>query len=102
ALHTIENQRWAWQDGLRMARGRCHCKASLTAYELDMFWIIFWRAMLHRKCGRSIFVPALTDPLRLCFTISFASVYPYGRRGAQHSKAPHRACQCSKGFHHVL
>jgi hypothetical protein len=68
-----------WQDRLRMARGRCHCKLSLKQYDYEMFGTILsgmiytesaedpfftQRATkIHQtpKCGRSIFAPALTS-----------------------------------------
>jgi len=59
-LDAIEQQSRTWQDCLRMARGRCHCKLSLKQYMAQLFWVILACPALHRKCGRSIFAPALT------------------------------------------
>jgi hypothetical protein len=39
-LDPIEDQTLSWQDRLRMARGRCHCKLSLKQYDIEVFWTI--------------------------------------------------------------
>lgn len=40
AFDTIEDQRRGRQDGLRMARGKCHCKSSIKQNIVEMFWDI--------------------------------------------------------------
>jgi hypothetical protein len=39
-LDPIQYQVLSWQDRLRMARGRCHCKLSLKQYDPELFWAI--------------------------------------------------------------
>jgi hypothetical protein len=39
-LDPIEDQTLSWQNSLRMARGRYHCKLSLRQYDIEVFWAI--------------------------------------------------------------